>query len=299
MSEISGIAKIQGVIPTTYDEIMQFAIEISRSSFVPKAFKAGDSKPEKIAADLFSAICMGLELGLSPMSAIQSIAVVNGQPAIWGDMPLALVMNSKLLVTGSFREYSNGDWDKGDYVAICESIRVGQAEPLITSFSQSDAKRAGLIGKTGTWTTHPKRMMKYKARGFNLRDNFPDVLKGLHSVEELEGETIDITPQSQAIKQTSFFDDKKSIESPQITESLGIIETPKLEDYQLDYLESLKGTIDSMDAEGLKANGSKILSEAESKLDGTHLEILRDYARGALLEKRRIIRDEQAKLPTE
>jgi hypothetical protein len=31
-------------------------------------------------------------------------------------------------------------------------------------------------------------MLKYKARAFNLRDNFPDILKGLHLQEEMVGE---------------------------------------------------------------------------------------------------------------
>ena len=35
-------------------------------------------------------------------------------------------------------------------------------------------------------------MMTYKARAFCLRTLFPDVLKGLHSKEEMEGEIIDM-----------------------------------------------------------------------------------------------------------
>jgi hypothetical protein len=36
------------------------------------------------------AIQHGMELGLAPMQALQSIAVINGKPVIYGDAALAL-----------------------------------------------------------------------------------------------------------------------------------------------------------------------------------------------------------------
>ncbi len=52
--------------------------------------------------------------------------------------------------------------------------------------THKDAKRAGLWGKGGPWTAYPKRMLQMRARGFALRDAFPDVLKGMISVEEAQ-----------------------------------------------------------------------------------------------------------------
>jgi hypothetical protein len=54
-----------------------------------------------------------------------------------------------------------------------------------TSFSVADAKRANLWGKKGPWTQYPARMLKWRARGFNLADNFGEVLKGLKTIDEL------------------------------------------------------------------------------------------------------------------
>jgi len=59
-------------------------------------------------------------------------------------------------------------------------------KPVETRFSVEDAKRAGLWGKGGPWTAYPKRMLQMRARGFALRDAFPDVLKGMISVEEAQ-----------------------------------------------------------------------------------------------------------------
>ena len=36
---------------------------------------------------------MGREVGLSPLQALQSIACINGRPAIWGDAALAVELH--------------------------------------------------------------------------------------------------------------------------------------------------------------------------------------------------------------
>ncbi len=43
-----------------------------------------------------------------------------------------------------------------------------------------------MLGKQGPWTQYPERMLKLRARGFTLRDAFPDVLKGIKAREEVE-----------------------------------------------------------------------------------------------------------------
>ena len=70
-------------------------------------------------------------------------------------------------------------------VAVCVAKRKGR-KPVTARFSVEDAKRAGLWAKQGPWSAYPKRMMQMRARGFALRDAFPDVLKGMITVEEAQ-----------------------------------------------------------------------------------------------------------------
>ncbi len=138
-----------------------------------------------------------MEVGLPPMRSLQSIAVVNGTPCVYGDAQLALVKASGELI--HFKEYYEGEFAQDDFSAVCELQRIGDQEQTREKFSILDSKNAKLWGKTGTWQTHPKRMLRYKARAFALRDKFADVLLGLtHSVEEMEGEKNfkDVTHQS-------------------------------------------------------------------------------------------------------
>lgn len=165
----------RGLTLHTVDEGMRFGKILASSQFVPKDFKG---KPE----DCLLAMQHGAEIGLGPMQSVQSIAVINGRPAVWGDAAIALVMGSA--VCEYVKESVAGDGD--NMVATCETKRRGYPAPSVTQFSVADAKRAGLWGKSGPWTQYPKRMLQLRARGFALRDAFPDVLKGLVTAEEAQ-----------------------------------------------------------------------------------------------------------------
>lgn len=154
--------------PKDLDEAMRFADMLAGSSIVPKDYIG---KP----GNCLVAIQWGMELGLQPMQAMQSIAVINGRPSLWGDAMLALV-----------KAHPAFEWIKEECdgnVATCTIKRRGEPE-VVQSFSLEEAKRAGLTGKQGPWTQYPKRMLQMRARGFALRDAFPDALRGVVSAEE-------------------------------------------------------------------------------------------------------------------
>jgi len=180
------ISDNKGLILSNFDEMMRYTKVVTNSGLCPRGLK-GKTENET-TANVFVALQWGFELGMTPMASIQNIAVVNGNPTIWGDMQLALVRKSGQLE--KFHESYEGTEEAGDLVAICTIKRYG-FEEVTERFSIGDAKRAMLWGKTGTWKTHPKRMLRYKARAFALRDNFADILKGLKSKDELEGEIIE------------------------------------------------------------------------------------------------------------
>lgn len=164
--------QVQPMELRSFDELERWAERAARSSMVPKDYQA---KPDNIIL----AVQMGSELGLRPMQSLQNIAVVNGRPSIWGDAMLALCMMHPLYAGVDERIEGEGDNRAG----VCVAKRKGDAVKS-AAFSVADAKRAGLWGKGGPWTQYPDRMLQLRARGFALRDAFPDKLRGLISAEE-------------------------------------------------------------------------------------------------------------------
>jgi hypothetical protein len=131
------------------------------------------------------AILHGMEVGLTPLSALQRIAVIGGRPTIWGDGAMALVRASGLAASIEERIEGTGPTD---WVGVCCVRRKGDAHPVERRFSAEDAKRARLWGKAGPWSDYPQRMLQMRARAFALRDVFADVLGGLYLREEIEGQ---------------------------------------------------------------------------------------------------------------
>lgn len=165
----------QGFAPATVTEAIQFSEMLANSNMVPKQYMG---KPQ----DIMVCIQWGMEMGLAPMQALQNIAVINGKPSVYGDAMMALVQASPVC---DGVEESIEDEGTSNPVAVCVARRKGRA-PVTVRFSVEDAKRAGLWGKQGPWQAYPKRMLQMRARGFALRDAYPDVLKGLISTEEAQ-----------------------------------------------------------------------------------------------------------------
>ena len=174
-TQSTSIARQETFAPRNLADAMKFAEILASSGMVPKDY-AG--KPGAIVV----AIQMGMEVGLQPMQAIQCIAVINGRPAIWGDGALALVKTHP-----EFEWIKEDDLDtvRKNSAAKCIIKRRSQPEVVMT-FTMEDAKKAGLQGKQGPWSTYPNRMLQMRARGFAIRDAFPDALKGIITAEEAQ-----------------------------------------------------------------------------------------------------------------
>jgi hypothetical protein len=169
---------VRAIVPQDFDSAWRIANAVCKAQMAPR----GLDTPEKAMV----AIMHGLEVGLTPMNALQSIAVVNGRPTIWGDGALGLVQASGKM--SSHKEWFEGAGDTRK--ALCTCVRKGDPEAKHGEFTVADAKKAGLWGKAGPWTQYSDRMLKMRARAFVLRDGFADVLKGLAIKEEVEDYTI-------------------------------------------------------------------------------------------------------------
>lgn len=197
----------RGVILDNIDSLFRFSTAVANSGICPKDFIG---KPESVMV----AIQMGMELGLTPMAALQNIAVINGRPSVWGDAQVAIVRATGLVedyaesetnndIEPLFRELAFAADDKerlpllkkisglqstlkkeADDFGVSVYIKRKGYDGQFGRFTVADAKKAQLWGKAGPWTQYPFRMLKWRARSFLLRDTFPDALRGLLSVEE-------------------------------------------------------------------------------------------------------------------
>ena len=167
-SGLAAGARPRPLVPRTLEEAGALAEVIAGSGLAP----AGFDTPQACLI----AILHGLELGLTPLAALQRLALIEGRPTLWGDGALALVRASGLCT--AFRETLEGS-GPGDWQAVCTLRRRGEGRVIERRFSAEDARRARLWGKPGRGATIPSASLQMRARAFALRDGFADVLGGL------------------------------------------------------------------------------------------------------------------------
>jgi hypothetical protein len=186
--------------PSTFDEAIRFAHLLAESTMVPEAYQNN-------APNILVAMQYGAELGLNPLQSVQNVAMIGARPTIWGDAMLGLVKASPLC-TDIIESYE-GTLADGTRTAVCTVKRVGKTDVTVR-FSIEDAKLAKLWGKAGPWTNYPDRMLRWRARGFACRDQFPDLLKGIISAEEALDSRMGVSP---IIDGTVYVDEELPIES--------------------------------------------------------------------------------------
>ncbi len=158
------------------------------SKMVPRAFDT----PEKV----LTAMQYSYELGLKPLTGMRQIAIINGIPSIYGDLPLAMVESSGLLE--DIEEYlfdkdykkiclENKNLDVNIFGAFCRVKRKNRSATEKV-FTIDDAVYAKLLNPDGKsnrecWAKYPKLMLKYRARSMALKDSFSDVLSGIAIAE--------------------------------------------------------------------------------------------------------------------
>jgi hypothetical protein len=209
---------------TRLDTAIKACEMIANSSFCPADFK-------NKTGDVLCAIQYGMEVGLSPMQALQNIAVINGKPSIYGDALIALCL--------SFPECEDiqESFDESKMAATCKVKRRGMSW-VIKTYSKQDAEIAKLWGKKTyqgkdtPWITYPKRMLQMRARGFALRDAFADRLKGIITVEEARDYPVKEERQLNVV--TPIKQNVKVIEQPQ-----AVMPQPKVKEETRNHLKFL------------------------------------------------------------
>lgn len=157
--------------PQDVGQALAYAQELSKSELLPAIY---EGKPQNILI----AMMWSKSIGMPTIQGLNSIAVINGRPSLYGDALKALVMSSGLCE--DFEE----SFDEKEYTATCRIKRRGIPTPTVGTFSYKEAGAAGLIGKSGPWKQYPRRMCQMRARAFAIRDAFPDLLMGISVAEE-------------------------------------------------------------------------------------------------------------------
>jgi hypothetical protein len=254
---VADLQRAAPIIPRSVPEVLQLAELIVKAGLCPDSYDV-NGRPD--VQKIVIGIMKGAEVGLPPITALSTIAIIRKRPCIWGDGAIALVQRTGLVAKveqvweggaetsggpteqpGGERDYTPTIRDFPDTLtAVYRIWRTGQDSPYEGRFSVKDAKRAHLWGNTKKvpWIEYPKRMLIARARAFALREGFADALSGLSIREEMED-----LPDAPPPVETAFLDDTPQIEGPAVEDASQEPPAEMPASYALAKAEADKGTV--------------------------------------------------------
>jgi len=138
-------------------------------------FKSGIFPAVKNEFGAYAIVQYGHELGVGPMTALQTMSIVQGKICMAGQMMLAIALRNG--VTYEIKKHTS---------EICEIFFKSGNIQFTSSFSIPEAKQAGIWKAQGGWEKYPQDMLYWRAVTRGLRRVCPDAILGLYAKEELE-----------------------------------------------------------------------------------------------------------------
>ena len=176
-----------------WDKMMEMAEFLSKSTVIPISYQ---NRPENIL------ICVDLasRMGLSPLAVMQNLYIIQGKPSFSGQAIASLIRSSgqfSNIEVNFIGEEGKDNW--GCYISAERNGKQLKGAKVTIGM----AKAEGWTKKNGSkWLTIPEMMLTYRAYTFFGRQFAPELMMGLHSVEELE----DIGVKTEKAKVVNPFD---------------------------------------------------------------------------------------------
>ena len=171
------------------DKGYKFAEIMAKADIIPIHYRM---KP----ANVFIAVQTAYRMNLDPMLVMQNTFVVSGKLGMNTTFAISLANKSGMFDGGiRYREEGSGD----DLKITAYAILKKSQEEISYSISMKQAKADGWT-KNSKYQTLPELMLRYRAATFLIRTHMPEILNGMHMVEEFEDLTAamakNITPVS-------------------------------------------------------------------------------------------------------
>ena len=174
------------------DKAYKFACIMAKSDIVPSHYRG---KPE----NTFIAVQTAYRMNLDPMQIMQNTYVVSGKLGMVSAFAISLANQSGLFDFG-IRYRIEGSGEDLKVTAYTNLKKTGEEISYTITMREAIAEN---WTKNPKYRTLPELMLRYRAATLLIRTHAPEVLNGMHMVEEIEDvvmSTKDVTPnKSQSI----------------------------------------------------------------------------------------------------
>lgn len=162
-----------------FEALQRIANLFTSSAIVPKQFQ--NNLPNCVIA-----VDMAMRLRANPLSVMQSLYIVHGNPAWSAKFLIATFNKCGRFSAIRYAFQGNEGADEWGCRAVTSELATGEeiTGPLITI---GMAKKEGWYSKGGSkWQTIPELMLRYRAAAWMVNTYAPEIAMGLSTAEERE-----------------------------------------------------------------------------------------------------------------
>ena len=212
------------------DKAYKFAGIMAKSDIIPVHYR---DKPENV----FIAVQTAYRMNLDPMLVMQNTFTISGKLGMNSTFAISLANSSGLFIGGIRYKVKTLDENIEGEVAFYEgnvkkqkkvyflNIQVtaytnlkSNGEEISYTIGMKEAIAEGWTTKAGNkYQSLPELMLRYRAATLLIRTHAPEVMNGMHVVEEIEDFTLsrDITPKAQTLsaRLDKFLEEPEALES--------------------------------------------------------------------------------------
>ncbi len=197
----------------TFQNSLQMARSMARSSFIPDKYKGNES-------DCLMAIDLGQRMNISPFEVLYYLVPVYGKPSWESKFMISRVNNSGKFASPIQWEWF-GDptqdlmsWGARAYVVDKNGNKLfGSVVTVRMAVEEGWWEKKDKYGKPmkTKWQTMTEQMLRYRSAAFFVRTTCPEVLMGMMTTEEI----IDIeTAEANNKKNPSLFESETPSQTP-------------------------------------------------------------------------------------
>ena len=192
-----------------FENGQRIAQALSKADLVPQQYK-GNIPNTMIALE------MANRMGVSPFMVMQNLDIIKGKPS-WSSSFIISALNS----CGRFKPLRfKFEGQKGTDNYGCRAVTIDletNEEVIGVLVDWNMVKAEGWLNKSGSkWKTMPELMFHYRSASFFGRLYAPDILSGMHSIEEnIDISSIKNTIQDQLLEEIKDLLDNPNIDIPE------------------------------------------------------------------------------------
>lgn len=176
----------QVILPGSMGQMQSMANFMATSDRLPAAYQ---NKP----ANCFVALEFAARIGCNALMVMQNLDIIQGKPS-WSSKFMIAIANDCGKYTPIRYEFTGteGTDDRGCRAMMTDIATSEKLEGVKVTIAMARAE--GWIDKKGSkWKTMPELMLRYRAAAFLIRTYAPELVMGLHTVEERR-DMLNVTP---------------------------------------------------------------------------------------------------------